>query len=100
MIVFYIRWRVKCIGGRFFLSILDLRLLKDGDKKLEEMLLIFLRNIELDFLIVNDYVILIIVIIVRNMKSKIFLEKDFKNLVEWSKIGYEMIVWFWDDERL
>eukprot|EP00105_Crassostrea_gigas_P041321 XP_019925469.1 PREDICTED: sterile alpha motif domain-containing protein 9-like [Crassostrea gigas] len=95
----YIRRRVKRIGGRSSSSILDLRSSKDGDKKLEEMSSILLRNIESDFPIVNDYVTLITVTIVRNMKSKTFSEKDFKNLVEWSKIGYEMTVRLRDDER-
>lgn len=34
------------------------------------------------------------------MINKIFLEEDFRNLVEWSKIGYEMIFCFREDEWL
>lgn len=64
MIVFFIRRRVKCIGGRLCLSILDLRLLLDGEKKLEEMLLKLVININFKFLNVYDYVIFIIVMFV------------------------------------
>lgn len=63
--MFFIRRRVKCIGGRFCLSILDLRLLLDGEKKLDEMLLKLMRNIDFKFLNVYDYVILIIVMFVK-----------------------------------
>lgn len=63
--MFFIRRRVKCIGGRFCLSILDLRLLLDGEKRLDEMLLKLMRNIDFKFLNVYDYVILIIVMFVK-----------------------------------
>lgn len=55
---------MKCIGGRLCLSILDLRLLLDGEKKLEEMLLKLVININFKFLNVYDYVIFIIVMFV------------------------------------
>uniref|UniRef100_A0A8W8JSG5 Sterile alpha motif domain-containing protein 9-like n=1 Tax=Magallana gigas TaxID=29159 RepID=A0A8W8JSG5_MAGGI len=96
---FHIRRRVKYIGGRSCSSILDLRSSQDGDKKLEEMSSILLRNVESDFPIAYDYVTLITVTLAKNMKSKTLSEKDFKNLVEWSKLGYEMTVRLRDDER-
>lgn len=95
----YIRRRVKRIGGRSCSSILDLRSSQDGDKKLEEMSSILLRNVESNCPIAYDYVTLITVTLVKNMKSKTFSEKDFKHLVEWSKIGYEMTVRLREDER-
>lgn len=95
----YIRRRVKRIGGRSCSSILDLRSSQDGNTKLEEMSSILLRNLESDFPIAYDYVTLITVTLVKNMKSKTFSEKDFKNLVEWSKIGYEMTVRLRENER-
>lgn len=65
MIVFFIRRRVKCIGGRFCLSILDLRLFLNGESRLDEMLLKLLKNIDLIYLIVYDYVIMIMVMFVK-----------------------------------
>lgn len=63
--MFFIRRRIKCIGGRFCLSILDLRLFLDGENRLDEMLLKLMKNIDFRFLNVYDYVIFIIVMFVK-----------------------------------
>lgn len=95
----FIRRRVKRIGGRSCSSILDLRSSPDGEKKLDEMSSKLMRNIDSKFSNAYDYVTLITVTLVKQMTHKTFPEEGFRNLVEWSKMGYEMTLRLREDER-
>lgn len=95
----FIRRRVKRIGGRSCLSILDLRSSPDGENRLDEMSSKLLKNIDSKFSTVYDYATLITVTLVKQMSNKTFPEEDFRNLVEWSKTGYEMTLRLREDER-
>lgn len=95
----FIRRRVKRIGGRSCSSILDLRSSPDGEKKLEEMSSKLAININSKFSNAYDYVTLITVTLVIQMANKIFPEEVFRNLVEWSRMGYEMTLRLKESER-
>lgn len=95
----FIRRRVKRIGGRSCSSILDLRSSPDGEKRLEEMSSKLMKNIDSKFSNAYDYVTLITVTLVKQMTNKTFPEEVFRNLVEWSKMGYEMTLRLREDER-
>jgi hypothetical protein len=95
----FIRRRVVRLGGRSSSSILDLRNRQDGETRLNEMSVKLSENIKTPFAKVFDFVTLITVTLVQNMFQKTIQEKDFRNLVDWSRKGYEMTLQIPESER-